>query len=556
MKLAVLDLETDPFEHGQEVNPFVAGFYDGTIMKLHWSADCVRDQVDWLQKQKEDYIVYAHNGGRFDFYFYLPHFGQSSKIINGRIVQAFCGRHEFRDSFAIMPFSLATYKKDEIDYQKFKKRVREKHKAEICSYLESDLRYLHELVVAFHKEFGPKLTIGSAAMTQIKARHKFSQGNEAYDVKFRSDFYFGGRNQVFRSGIVSGDIRIYDVNSMYPYAMSSFLHPFGTGHEVSRVVERNTFFVIATGHNYGAFPVRQRNKSLDFTISQGTFATTIHEWNAALETGTFKPVKVIKTYGWKNVGCFDEFVSYFYNARMVAAKEGDEIKKLFYKFVLNSGYGKFAQNPNNYYDWYITPFGEFPPEWHECEKSCVEVCQKKWTPAFLHQEAYMVWQRPLQIKHWYNIAIGASITGAARAHLLRGLHGSQNPLYCDTDSIISVGDSNVMVGDTQLGAWKCEGTGTLAAICGKKLYAIFDHDIEKIKRQREKEKKGPPEIFATPSGNVALVKKAHKGAKLTGQEIWKIAQGETIEVANEVPAFKFDGSQTFTKRKIRRTGVV
>lgn len=531
------------------VEPFVAGFYDGEKVITLWDEDCVARQVEWIKDQRESYTIYAHNGGRFDFFYYIKYFSAEAKIINGRIIQAKMGKHEFRDSYAIMPFALADYEKDVIDYEKFRKKVRNKHKDEILKYLTKDLTALYELVVMFHREFGDKLTIGSASMAQLKTFHKFSKGSEEYDKRFRTDFYFGGRNQVIKPGITEGDIRIYDVNSMYPFVMSTMLHPIGTGHRITRNIEPDTCFIVAEGRNYGAFPMRQKNNSLDFTKGYGTYWVSIHEWQAAIDTGFFKPTKILKCYNWPQRGNFTEFIDHFYQARLKAKAKGDRIREIFYKFILNSAYGKFAQNPNNYFDWSITPYGDPPPEWHECVPLCDEKCRKKWTMVYIHDGEYVIWKRPLQRLSWYNIAIGASITGAARSLLIRGLHATKNPLYVDTDSIICVGDSSVPIDDIKLGAWKCEGTGRVAAIAGKKMYAVFSEDVEGLCAAARKKGKPDPEIFQ----GMALAKKAHKGAKLTGTEIVEIARGAEVDSYNPVPSFKWDGTHTFTKRRIRST---
>lgn len=527
MRIAVLDLETDPFEYGKLIQPFMAGFYQGDTFSSWWGDDCVHRLVSFIMESREPYTIYAHNGGRFDFFYLLEYLERELRIVNGRIIQAWIGNHELRDSFAIMPFALEKYHKTEIDYSKFTRGVREQHRDEITSYLRDDCVDLHTLCTTFRAEFGAALTIGSAAMKQLKKFHKFATGNEIYDAKFRKDFYFGGRNQVFRSGILDGPIRVYDVNSMYPHVMATMLHPVSIGIYTDTQISDRTAFVTVEGRNYGAFPVRKKNNSLDFTTDYGTYHTTIHEFNAALETGTFKPKKILKTYGFLQRETFSEFVQHFYDARNKARDAGDKIRTLFYKFVLNSGYGKFAQNPENYSDWFITEMGEFPKDWHECGKACEDPCNKKWSPAFISGNDYIIWSRPLKEHFYYNIATGASITGASRAVLLRGLSHARDPYYCDTDSIICHSLSGVSVSDSDLGAWKLECEGDRAAICGKKLYAIW------------KGKDG--------------IKKAHKGARLTYDEILTVAKGGTVESCNPVPTFKWNGSHSFTKRNIRAT---
>jgi len=531
MKIAVIDLETDPFEYGKMIHPFVAGFYDGHTWSHKWGSDCVDRMVAFLNEQPEPLTVFAHNGGRFDYFYFMKHLHRDLRIVNNRLIQAWIGKHELRDSFAIMPFALESYKKTPIDYAKFKSDVREQHREEIVSYLKDDCTDLYTLCSRFHEEFGSALTIGSASIKQLKKFHTFARGNNVFDEKFRTSFYFGGRNQVFKTGHISGPVRVYDVNSMYPDVMQRYLHPVSTGIIKGNKIDINTAFVSVEGHNFGAFPIRAKDHSLDFTTQYGTYHTTIHEFIASQETGTFKTVKIHKTLGFTRRETFEEFVSHFYNARLTAKRDGDKILQLFYKFVLNSGYGKFAQNPENYCDWYITQLGDYPPEWHECKDSCENLCRLKWVPSFISPDGtdYMIWKRPLRELNYNNIATGASITGAARAVLLRGLACAVKPYYCDTDSIICDRLEGVTLSDTELGAWKLEATGTHAAICGKKLYAVYD--------------------------GTECIKKAHKGARLSGDEILRIANGETVESFNPVPSFKFSGNFSFTKRSIRKTGV-
>jgi len=434
-----------------------------------------------------------------------------------------------------MPFALEAYKKTPIDYAKFKPGVRELHKQEIVSYLKDDCSDLYTLCVRFREEFGDVLTIGSASMRELKKFHKFKSGNQEYDSRLRSFFYFGGRNQVFRSGIIKAPIRIYDVNSMYPWVMSTALHPVSTGIHIGRAIDSRTAFLCVEGRNFGAFPVRNQDGGLDFTRDDGEFYCSIHEFEAAEETGTFKPAKIKKTFGFSERHTFSDFVTHFYDARRKVKEQGDKILTLFYKFVLNSAYGKFAQNPENYAQYFITEIGEIPEAWHECTKACPVPCRALWTPSFMCNE-FIIWKRPTQELNFYNVATGASITAAARAHLLRGLSHASRPFYCDTDSIICSDLRDVYIDDLALGAWKLEVQGNLAAICGKKLYAVYHTNEGRI-----------------VDPDAECVKKAHKGARLSGSEIYRIAQGETIENFNPVPAFKFDGSWTFTHRALKST---
>ena len=526
-RVTTLDFETDPFEFGAVPQPFLSGYYTGKKTVSFWGDNCIIQLVKSLERETEDLCIFAHNGGKFDIFYLMPYLTPGSlKIINGRIIQAKIGRHEIRDSFAIMPFGLAKYAKKEIDYGKFTREKREQFRDEITEYWRMDCVYLWELCDAFLREFSDKLTIGGASLRQLKTFHSFQCGNENFDALFRADFYFGGRNQVFESGILTGKWRVYDVNSMYPYSMQAFLHPVGTDYSVESKIGPDTCFLTVEGVNEGAFPVRTKAGGLDFTVRHGQFHTTIHEYLAAVETGCFHPTKIVRCYDFALRESFSQFVTHFYDLRKLAVVADDSMHKLFYKYVLNSAYGKFAQNPDRYYDWEITRSGDRPDSWHDCDSTCDPNCRRAWSPSYIH-DVYVIWQRPTTTLRYYNVCTGASITGAARALLLRGLRGAVRPIYCDTDSIICEVLSGVPLGSDDLGAWKLEATADCAAIAGKKLYALF-------------------------SGS-ECVKKAHKGARLTGDEILRIARGETIHYDNPVPAFRWDGSYSFVSRNIRRT---
>ena len=486
--ILTMDFETDPFLHGRVVKPFAVGLYDGQNFDSFWGSNCASKIVEHLKRLPES-IIYMHNGGRFDLYFLFDYLEREMLIINGRIVQCKIGKHEIRDSYSIFPMQLAKYKKDDIDITHLESHCRESYKDEILSYLRGDCVYLHEIVTGFLAEFGDHLTIGSAAMHQLEAFHPFHHGGSGLDDQFRKRFFFGGRVQCFKSGIIDAPFKIYDVNSMYPHVMESFVHPCATAFEVGTTVTKDTQFIVAQGKQlgpYGAFPSRDKKGSIDFTVEHGEFACTIHEWKAALDCGYFKPTRILRAYNCKEVMCFREFVEHFFNKKLNAKLIGDLLRVLFYKLILNSAYGKFAQNAAKFRDWCITHGERLPAPWSE---------------HFIHQNgSHIVWEKPCSRKSYYNVCIAASITGAARSVLMRAIRKATDPIYCDTDSITCKALPGVEIDDSKLGAWALETEGTRLAIAGKKIYACFD-------------------------ANGKCVKKATKGAKLTPEEIVKVAGG-------------------------------
>ena len=354
MRLCVLDLETDPFRVGRKPEPFVSGFYDGSKFISIWDNDpiAVIDKTVLMLESEEPCICYWHNGGKFDVFSFMPYVRGNVKIVANRIVSCVIAGHEFRDSYAIMPFPLSAYKKDEMDYELMEVGKREANRETILTYLRGDCAYLWELVTTFHSEFGNRLTIGGSSMRQLKRFHSFATGDASYDIGLRDSFYFGGRNQCFETGLVYAPLSIYDVNSMYSHVMRSNLHPISTDYIESNELRDDTCFLTVRGVNRGAFPTRTKT-GLDFTCPNGTFHVSIHEYRTALDTGSFEG-EILETYNWRETSTFAGFVDHFFEERKRAKQTGDKARDLLYKFTLNSAYGKFAQNPDNFFDYQIT----------------------------------------------------------------------------------------------------------------------------------------------------------------------------------------------------------
>ncbi len=538
--IAVVDTETDPFEPHFLIKPFAVGFRTPDRYVDFWGPNCVKDFFDYLATLTADgyeFVIYAHNGGKFDFFFFLDYLDadHSPMIMNGRLVKMFFQKQEFRDSFAIIPEALSNYAKVEINYRKFKADVRERHKTEILYYQQKDCDYLYELVTGFHTRFGDKLTVASAALKMLNSFHGFERiHSDRIDEMFRS-YYFGGRNQCFETGLLRPNPgktwKMLDRNSMYPAEMRNTLHPISSSYELSDRITDNTDFACIIAKNNGALPVRAFNGGLDFTVRHGVFYATIHEIRAGLETGTLQIEHVKHAWEFEKKTTFADFIDTIYLSRLAAMDRGDKLQDMFDKRIMNSSYGKFALNPRKFKKWLMTA-GEIP------EPVATEENPDGWT---LHSSSgnIYIWERPNPRRGgYYNVATASSITGAARANLLLNLSYATRPIYCDTDSIICE-DFTGELGEKELGKWKLEAEGDLAAIAGKKLYAVFNKD--------------------------QVLKKASKGCSLTPEEIVQVCNGAEIIYENPVPAFhlhdkgKYDlgtglGSASFVTRKIRMTG--
>jgi hypothetical protein len=561
-RIAVLDFETDPFDPNTRspVYPFTACLYSAEFEFVIWQENLtafIDELMALLESIDEPYTIYAHNGGKFDFMF-LIHKLRGRVSFKGRgLMAAKIGIHDLRDSTHILPMKLSDWKKDDFDYDKMKRDRRGEYKQEIIDYMINDCKALYEIVRAFILEFGFKLTIGQAAMAALKQHYPVKQIGEHTDEQLRP-FFFGGRVECIQgAGHFKGDYKLYDVNSMYPAAMANFQHPVGNGWTWRRrggINSKTAFIELRARNNpggIGALITRRINPDSgewETTASarEGTFRTTIHEFEAATELGLLSDVEVIQYVDCDQWSDFSKFIVPMYERRhetkaqmkkMRAAGVDEEspeylsIKKedIFLKFLLNNSYGKFAMNPRKFKEAYITDPGAPRPPGYDAILA----------PSYRCPE-YDMWERPAQKLKFNNVGTAASITGAARSILLRGLFNATDPIYCDTDSIICRAIDNVEISDTELGAWKLEDSFDEVAIAGKKLYAC------RMAIQKDGHR-----------GKDKVRSKGVREGALGWNDILRLIAGDTISVvASLAPAIRKTQEQHYIDRKVRRTAPI
>lgn len=581
-KVAVIDFETDPFKYGRIPVPFccefttadmsVADFVrdyvrtlnDPTVIHIvndevigiqFWGPDCGDKLVKFVLALEEPFLIYAHNGGKFDFHFILKYIDNPALIIKTRIVECQLGIHTLRDSYAILPVPLRDYEKMEFDYSLMEAPVREKNKSLILEYLHSDCVNLLRMVAAFVERFGPRITIGGTAIKELQKLHPFKKSGERHDEVFRK-YYYGGRVQCFQSGLIKGPVTLVDRNSMYPAAMKEKKHPINGRFDWSSEMPDNfdmPFFVTFTGRNTNALPSIANDGSLIFTKTDGLFHATSHELEIALEHNLIEIDEIHECLLSTDAVTFDEFVDLFYSQKSECKRAGDKIGELFAKLLLNSAYGRTGINPRNFADWLI----------HRDFGNEEQLEADGYTQAADYEDIEL-WSRDAEVKdeQFCDVAIAASITSAARANLLANLQLSVDPMYCDTDSIIC----RSFGGDTdkyRLGAWDVEKVADRLAIAGKKMYALYS-DVELSAFGNTT--RGHTSLIcskcklplSTPQKQKdhqlkCNVKLSSKGGSLDLRQIVSICQGETVYYENDAPTFSLKKPPAFVHRNFRIT---
>jgi len=649
-KIAVIDFETDPFLWNRVPYPFVCGYYDGEEYREFWGKDFGlenRDDIgantalqiaEFLADRKE--IVYAHNGGKFDFFYLLEHIQPDIMTIHSRIAKMMIGQCELRDSWLILPLPLSSHDKDtdfDYDLMEYKARYRPHNQALISEYLRRDCVSLYEWVTKFIGRFGRKLTLASAAFDQLKLTgypmEGWLNGNETIEIKnddeqnsqkWSSDsmfrqFYFGGRVEAISPGKHAGTVEYVDINSAYSYAMLH-IHPVGNRFVEQLSIPQNPYqkpyFAKIVAVSRGALPFRNdHDHSLSFprdAIAREYLATG-WEIQAGLDTGTLEIIEVKKCYTWLDYCDFSDYVNKFFEEKKTCRATGDIDNETFAKFMLNGCYGRFGLNPRKFTKMCITKIGDVPPEieiWSKLrddydatrekmngfaslsaiekesaisdiarvvneikhhfgvddEEDIEELFTTKgngfplgWQLIQDNEFDKSIWEKPDPGKQFFNVAIAASITGFVRAYLWRALCQCEEPLYCDTDAIMTRKFNGKR--GVEIGEWKIEAIFDELHIAGKKMYAgkLADDYIASLPANKaDKVRRNPWKI-------------ASKGVKLSHEEIARVAAGETVEYRKIAPTFslKFkpiedefdeDGEEInhelqmarFLKRKIKR----
>lgn len=539
-KIAILDMETDPFDNDNQndIYPFLAVLYSGDFCYVIWQENwqrLIEELLGLIESLNGRYLIYAHNGGRFD-YMFLVHKLRGQVSFKGRsLMSAKIGQHELRDSLHIIPEALENAAgKERIDYGWFTKRERQKHRTEIIEYCISDCKYAFGIVSAFIERFGTPLTIGQAAIRELRKEYDVARLSDGTDALFRK-WFLGGRVDCFGSGLFSGDFRVYDVNSMYPSVMANYPHPIGSDFLVNDRIRSNTVFITLECNNYGAFLSRKEHGGLTSQLRHGVFHTTIWEYEVAMRHGLISNSKIIQTVEFNKFSDFSKFVIPLYEGRKrvrelkkKAEQSGDQYMarkyaqdEKFMKYLLNNAYGKFAQNSRRWKNYFISDPNDKP-----------DIEELSDIPEVLNND-YWIWSKPCPDLRFNNVATAASITGAARSVLLDALVASHSPLYCDTDSIIcSRLDDSVKIDAFELGAWDLEAKANMFIGAGKKLYGYHMPDKE------------PPKDYHIRAKGMNGV---------TWQDLLDISHGKVLSKTMNAPTLTKDGAQHYITRELRNT---
>ena len=399
-------------------------------------------------------------------------------------------RVDFYDSFKLLPFPVRVigesfgtgYTKGEIDF--FKARDDGyKLTEERLDYVKRDTLVVAQAIKEVYLDYGQdKMTIGSNALDIYKK--KFAP--IPFDIMFpkltkdEDDIcrlaYKGGYcyvNPKYQGNWI-GKGQVFDVNSLYPYAMTMDL-PFGKPiyfegePNVNKFVDKMVYIVqfqCMFHLREGYVPTIQVKKSYRFnpveylTEVDDTILLTMTsvEFEMFQEHYIIDYIDFIGGYYFRcSPVLFRNYIKYFYEEK--AKSKGAKRQRA--KLYLNNLYGKMATSPVN-----ITkePFLEIDIEGRQHVSYKTVIGDDKET---------------------LRVDVGAFITANAKCYTISAIQSNYDRfLYCDTDSIHIMGlepPNAIKVDDKKLGAWKREGDFDKAIFVKPKTYVEIKDDDVNIK---------------------------------------------------------------------------
>lgn len=326
--------------------------------------------------------------------------------------------------------------------------------------------------------FAPTL----AAQSMRTFRHKYMADDILIDCNERAleiarESYHGGRCECFWIGKQNGEFYLLDVNSMYPWVMRTYPMPI----KLACVVQHSTVADLYTwieqysliarckiNVNEPIVPVVINNK-LCFPTGRFDACITTPEILWILEHGAIERVGEVVLYD--QAYAFTDFVTDLYNCRLEAEKHGDTAQSHFFKMLLNSFYGKWAQRGMNWEK--IADTKDLATErW-------VEICYETQEVTAYRQFGGIIQQKSTHGESTNSHpAIASHITAYARMTLWLMIEraGPENVLYVDTDSLLvtHVGLERLtdLIKLADLGALKVEGVYNHVEIYGCKDYVF------------------------------------------------------------------------------------
>ena len=361
---------------------------------------------------------------------------------------------------------------------------------ELFEYCKRDVEIIKKAILRLC-EFLEKNDLGSFGWTVSSIafkvfRHKFMKhkicihhNKEVQELE--KNAYYGGRVEVYVVGKRLQNVYKLDVNSMYPYVMKKYRYPTKlvkyvkecSIDELKRRIKNGFLaigrFVVET--NEPVYPFRHKGK-LYFPVNRFETYLSTPEIEYALKKGHIKEVKEVAFYGGDYI--FKDFVNTLYNERLNAKKDNRIADVTFFKYLLNSLYGKFGQREREIL--YELKTDDIQYYCQDSKLNGIPIDEI----GFYNKVFYVNKEEKFSFNSFCAIAV--HVTAYARMYLYKLIKkaGIKNVYYVDTDSLFVNEEGykrlSKYLDNYELGKLKLEDIGELIA------YNVKNYEFNNLKK--------------------------------------------------------------------------
>ncbi|MEM2475234.1 MAG: DNA polymerase, partial [Thermofilaceae archaeon] len=288
---------------------------------------------------------------------------------------------------------------------------------------------------------GFKMTLASYAFALFMVKYKpkwlrFAPAEDPEVRQLEEEAYFGGRVEVFKLG-KARSVKVYDVNSMYPFVMRNTAVPIKPVYRCKNMSPALLKAYVQSGQALIAkvklrippetdpppAPFRDRVTG-KVLFPAGEFITVL--CTPELQLCIDYVLEVFDVVLYDSHAVFRSYVEDLYSKRLEAKEKGDKAMDLLYKLLLNSLYGKFAERYRRNERIRLRRPGEREGIWLIGGGVVVEAVGP-----------FVIVRKRGERALGRFTAVSAFITSAARAHLYQLMRAVPRSclLYVDTDSL-------------------------------------------------------------------------------------------------------------------------
>lgn len=469
LEYCTLDIENNP-----DGSVICILLYDGKDIK--WFQNWAEYHLFIVKQTERRFLrVYAHNGGGWDWLSYVdwllvnPWAGDIGGIITGtRLIAISMLRLDgkkidmldslclFWDKLDTVAWKFAGRRKVNIEGRLPHVLLKEDPE-KFREYAEADVVLLYDSIRCFHELIREKvckiptlgITLASTAMLLWRTMYEGPKIETPEAPELRANLrkaYRGGWVECFKPGYYE-DIKVYDVNSMYPAVMmdtpmpitggvvwmSKFRHQEGVASWWECEVKRSVYGLPPGKHFLSGYEVDALcSKQRAYITTSNGFAFREHY-----------PI-------------FNEYTSTLYRLRQ---ENGSNALGSICKLLLNSLYGKFGQSPTRESLVRVESFEDLQRKVENDNGLIYDIDPERGVYS-VEKESPAIYE---------HVGIAATITSSARVRLLSLFN--EGTVYCDTDSVHTTDIMPDCIIGKELGKVKLEHRGE-GVYVGKKLYGL------------------------------------------------------------------------------------